>query len=30
MTYAICNFVDAAYDETSRELFASQVIPALA
>jgi F420-dependent oxidoreductase-like protein len=30
MTYAIGNFVDAAYDRSSVELFASQVIPALA
>ena len=30
MTYAICNFADAAYDATSRELFATRVIPALA
>jgi F420-dependent oxidoreductase-like protein len=29
MTYAICNFVDAAYDRSSVELFESQVIPAL-
>jgi len=30
MTYALCNFVDSAYDVTSRDLFATQVIPALA
>jgi F420-dependent oxidoreductase-like protein len=30
LTYAICNFVDAAYDRSSFELFESQVIPALA
>jgi F420-dependent oxidoreductase-like protein len=30
MTYAIGNFVDAAYDRSSVELFESQVIPALA
>jgi F420-dependent oxidoreductase-like protein len=29
MTYAICNFIDAAYDRTSIELFQSKVIPAL-
>jgi F420-dependent oxidoreductase-like protein len=29
LTYAICNFVDAAYDRSSVELFESQVIPAL-
>jgi F420-dependent oxidoreductase-like protein len=29
LTYAICNFVDAAYDRSSIELFESQVIPAL-
>jgi F420-dependent oxidoreductase-like protein len=30
MTYAIGNFVDAAYDSSSTDLFATQVIPALA
>jgi F420-dependent oxidoreductase-like protein len=30
MTYAICYFADAAYDRSSVDLFASQVIPALA
>jgi hypothetical protein len=30
MTYAIGNFADAAYDPTSIELFATEVIPALA
>ncbi|MGH3375710.1 MAG: LLM class flavin-dependent oxidoreductase, partial [Actinoallomurus sp.] len=30
LTYAIANFRDAAYDPTSMELFATQVIPALA
>jgi alkanesulfonate monooxygenase SsuD/methylene tetrahydromethanopterin reductase-like flavin-dependent oxidoreductase (luciferase family) len=29
MTYAICYFIDAAYDRSSVELFESQVIPAL-
>ena len=29
MTYAICYFLDAAYDSASIELFQSQVIPAL-
>jgi F420-dependent oxidoreductase-like protein len=29
MTYAICNFIDAAYDRSSIELFQSKVIPAL-
>jgi F420-dependent oxidoreductase-like protein len=29
MTYAICFFIDAAYDRSSIELFESQVIPAL-
>lgn len=29
MTYAIGYFIDAAYDPSSRELFADQVIPAL-
>jgi hypothetical protein len=30
MTYAICYFLDAAYDRSSIELFEQQVIPALA
>ena len=30
MTYAICYFVDAAYDRASLDLFADKVIPALA
>jgi hypothetical protein len=30
MTYAICFFVDAAYDRSSIELFESEVAPALA
>jgi F420-dependent oxidoreductase-like protein len=30
LTYAILNFVDAAYDPTSMQLFAEQVIPGLA
>ncbi len=30
LSYAICNFIDAAYDRSSVELFESQVIPALA
>jgi F420-dependent oxidoreductase-like protein len=30
MTYAIANFPDAAYDATSLDLFATQVVPALA
>jgi F420-dependent oxidoreductase-like protein len=29
LSYAICNFVDAAYDRSSIELFESQVIPAM-
>ncbi len=29
MTYAIGYFIDAAYDRSSMELFASKVIPAL-
>lgn len=30
MTYAICYFIDAAYDRSSIELFQSQVVPELA
>jgi hypothetical protein len=30
MTYAILYFVDAAYDRSSMELFASKVVPELA
>lgn len=30
LTYAIANFIDAAYDASSIEMFTSQVIPALA
>jgi hypothetical protein len=29
LTYAIANFVDAAYDQTSQDLFATKVIPEL-
>ena len=29
LTYAICYFLDAAYDRSAIELFESQVIPAL-
>jgi F420-dependent oxidoreductase-like protein len=30
MTYAIANFADVAYDQTSMQLFATEVVPALA